>query len=264
MLQFALLAAIGIALAGSSRAVATESFSVTGSAGPATIFTIHLPTGWKLAASEENRAVRDRFVFESPRAQGPYVFCRVERCDARTLDERLRAAGEDEHRRFLSGGKVETAYFDASRSVAWKRAATKGEYVIVSATYFGESLLHFKFFTPAREFREFERAVRRIGENIEVHGGSSDAGADLTEAQLEALFEFADDSPVHKYFWMAAVGLFVAGLFLVERTIRLRRHRAHLAELDRQRDERLANDRFAGPGKFHGDAETYTKKLGKR
>jgi hypothetical protein len=228
---------------------ATEAFSpaLKGRAQPE--FTLYLPAGWKMAKSEDDSPGGKQFLFESPDKTGAYIFCRAETCDATTRDKKLADAYAADHRPFLSGGEPETDYFDERGFLLWRRMNpnAKGEFTVVSATFFGESVYHFKFFTPRREFKEFKKVLLRIadhivfeGERPEIDGERPAMRGPLTEAQQEDLFEFSEDSVGFRIFWMVLVGLILVGLYFVERTIRLRRHREDMAELDKQIAERRA------------------------
>jgi hypothetical protein len=234
-------------------------------------FTLHLPDGWTMARSEESDAPQTHFVFEAPGANEAYLFCRVERCSGAVRDDKLKTASGAAHREFLSGGEADVDYFEPRHFVAWKRTTSKGEFVVVDATFFGRAIYHFKFFTPRKEFAAFEQSLRCVVDNIEVHGtppqaagNSPETRAPLTDEELKSLFEAAENPGSARYFWMAGLGIVILSLYFIERTIRLRRHRAAMEELDKQIEERKASKKIVDARNYFTDADSYTKKLSKR
>lgn len=216
-----------------------------------------LPAGWELASdSRESSTARPerrvQFVFKPAGVDQPYLFVTVDHCAREVCERRLSRAKELESRRFLSDGSPGTDYFDSQLNVLWQRN-DDSRTPNVSATFFGDKIVQFKFFHAAGQFGKLLPKVGTIVEHIRVWQPGEDAAAynvsrNLFTPASETIF-------VRGLLW--SIPLLLVVLVVVERTVSRRRFRREMAQIDADIASRNAEGKV--PNQHRDEADEYVQ-----
>lgn len=214
-----------------------------------------LPAGWTLAsdsrdASPEKPSRRVQFVFKAAQVDQPYVFVTVDHCAQEVCERRLSRAQEHEQRRFLSGGSQRTDYFDAELNVLWQRN-DDAQRPSVSATFFGDKVVQFKFFHAAGQFGGFIPTVGTVVENIRVWQAGEDASG--YEVSHNLFIPAAETFFGRGLLW--SIPLLLIVLIVIERTISRRRFREEMARIDADIASRKAAENVSS--RLRDDADEF-------
>lgn len=206
-------------------------------------FSIALPPDWQMAADgrDSSQSASQRvvlFTFTPADAESPYVFVKVENCGGNESRKRKANAVLVEQRAFLSGGEAGTQYFDAKRQILWQRGKNDRS-PHIAATFFGRNVVEFRFFHQAGHLGAWTPTVKTIVSHVHVY----QVGEIATEYTVDTgLF-----TPTIKSGWfrslMWSIPFLIVVLVAVERLISCRRHRAEMAEIDAEIEERKKQSR---------------------
>lgn len=252
-------------LHGGTVAAAPEAFSPAPFDGGAPYFTIFLPEDWAMQRQGEPNARLEKFIFEPPQGQLPYLWVRVDR-DPDAANRLLPGnAAEVPQRDLLSGGESKTDYFDLSREIYWRQSESGPATTTVTAAFPGDPTVTMSFFVRRAALPEYSPTMTTIIDNVRFYSGTAESPAAASADVDPHLFTRA---PIHSRFRIdiiAAVALLIGGLFTGERWLRRQREKAAIAAIEREQQRRKTrvppphDQRDAADAYIRDTLDTYRK-----
>ncbi len=241
--------------------------------GQAALFTIFVPEGWTMSLRGARGPSAYGFAFASDGTTFPYVLVDILECDTPDCDSKRAAAEALPSRRLLSGGELDTEYFDSSRDLSWEKTRVSGS-IFVSTTLFGQRTATLRFVNDFENVEAFERLVVRCIEHFRIHGledqiEPSTSGVPAENFEVDPdLFTASGGGLLwisSPWSWLTA--LVLGGLIVVARKLQRREDGERIAEANEsKRIRKLKEDAAAGISTSQAERQVqdWAKSVGRR